>query len=98
MTIDRAALERELAELEARAEMLRGVLEEPPSQQDVAYPEIVVPLTGENGNAFAILGRVLNALRRAGVDEHQRDAFHTEATSGDYDHLIQTVMEWVSVY
>ena len=61
------------------------------------YPEIEVRLTGENGNAFAILGRVSATLRRAGVEKAERDAFYTEATSGDYDHLLQTVTKWVTV-
>ena len=59
------------------------------------YPEIVVPLTGEDGNAFAILGRVNRALQQAGVSPAERDAFRQEATSKDYDHLLQTVMRWV---
>ena len=61
------------------------------------YPDVIVPLVGEDGNAFAILGRVEKALRRAGVDRDERQAFQNEATSGDYDHLLRTVMEWVLV-
>ena len=34
---------------------------------EVRYPEVEVVLIGEDGNAYAILGRVLRALRRAGV-------------------------------
>jgi hypothetical protein len=58
----------------------------------VRYPEVQVGLVGEDGNAFAILGRVRIALRRAGVDESDVQAFLREATAGDYDYLIQTVM------
>lgn len=61
------------------------------------YPGIVVELVGQDGNAFAILGRVTKALRRANVPEGMVKAFYAEATSGNYDHLLQTVMEWVSV-
>ena len=52
---------------------------------EVRYPEVEVVLIGEDGNAYAILGRVLRALRRAGVSKEERDAFVKEATSGDYD-------------
>lgn len=62
----------------------------------VKYPEVNVRLVGEDGNAFAILGRVQHALRRAGVDKAEVDRFHTEATSGDYDNLLRTVLAWVS--
>ena len=61
------------------------------------YPHIEVTLVGEDGNAFAILGRVMQALRRNKVSKEEIDAFKTEATSGDYDNLLQTVMRWVTV-
>jgi len=60
------------------------------------YPKIRVKLIGTNGNAFAILGRVQAALKKAKVEEH--DLFLKEAMSGDYDHLLATCMEWVTVY
>jgi len=59
------------------------------------YPDIQVKLVGEDGNAFAIMGRVKKALSRGGVDKVEQDAFLAECMSGDYDHLLQTVMEWV---
>lgn len=62
----------------------------------IRYPHVNVPLVGEDGNAFAILGRVARALRRAGVDKAEIDAFRDEATSGDYDNLLRTVLTWVS--
>jgi hypothetical protein len=61
------------------------------------YPHIMVQLTNADGNAYAILGRVLQALRRAEVPEDARQAFQREATSGNYDHLLQVVMRWVTV-
>jgi hypothetical protein len=64
---------------------------------DVRHPEVTVQLSGEDGNAMAIMGRVSRALRRAGCDQKELDAFYTEATSGDYDHLLQTCMRWVVV-
>ena len=59
------------------------------------YPEIQVQLSGQDGNAFAILGRTAAALRQAGVPQEEIDSFFAEATSGDYDHLLQTTMAWV---
>jgi len=64
---------------------------------DCKYPEIKVRLVGEDGNAFAILGRVSGAMRKAGVSKEERDQFFAEAMSGDYDHLLQTCMKWVNV-
>jgi hypothetical protein len=60
------------------------------------HPEVRVRLVGEDGNAFSILGRVRAALRRAEVPQEEVEAFMREATSEDYDRLIQTVLAWVS--
>lgn len=60
------------------------------------YPEITVQLVGMDGNAFSILGRVHKALIRGGVSEVETSLFMKEATSGDYDNLLQTVMRWVN--
>ena len=61
------------------------------------YPNIVVQLTGEDGNAFAVLGRVQSAMRKAGLDINLVSQFLREAMKGDYDHLLNTVQEWVTV-
>ena len=67
----------------------------PEDPQQPRYPDVQVQLTGEDGNAFAILGRTAGALRRAGVPQEEIDEYLAEATSADYDHLLQTTMGWV---
>lgn len=37
------------------------------------------------------------AMRQAGLSQEERDAFYAEATSGNYDHLLATCMEWFEV-
>lgn len=59
--------------------------------------DIDVQLSGEDGNAFAIMGRVQSALRRAGATKEQLDEYYKESTSGDYDHLLRTACAWVNV-
>jgi len=54
-------------------------------------------LTGQDGNAFSILGHVKNALIRAGADKEYVDKFITEATSVDYDHLLAVSMKYADV-
>ena len=60
----------------------------------MAITDVRVRLVGEDGNAVAIIGRVMKALKRGGhgalVDE-----FIEEATSGDYNHLLETVLKYV---
>ncbi len=55
----------------------------------------VVKLVGEDGNAFAILGRVSKALRRAGMPE-KAEEYLARATAGDYDHLLAVTLEYVT--
>lgn len=61
------------------------------------YPQIKVRFTGQNGNAFNLLGIMQNALRKAKIPKEEIDAIMAEATSGDYDHLLQTCMKFVDV-
>ena len=56
-----------------------------------------VKLVGEDGNAFSIMGRVKKALMLAGADKDYIDRYLSEATSGDYDHLLVVSMEYVNV-
>lgn len=61
------------------------------------YPDIEVTLTGTNGNAFAVMGEVRRALKAAKVPKEEIDKFFAEATSGDYNDLLVTCMNWVTV-
>jgi len=56
-----------------------------------------VKLVGEDGNAFAIMGRVKKALIRSGADKEYIDKYVHEATSIDYDHLLVVSMRYVDV-
>ena len=58
---------------------------------------VSVQLTGNNGNAFAILGAVQKALKRAGAPQSDIDEFMEQASSGDYNNLLNVAMEWVDV-
>ena len=57
---------------------------------------IKVKLVGEDGNAFAIIGRVCRALREGGRAD-LIESFKQEATSGSFDQLLQTVMAYCEV-
>jgi hypothetical protein len=61
------------------------------------YPEIKVQLTGQDGNAFAIMGAVSRELRKAGVSKDEINEYTKQSMSGDYDNLLRTAMEWVEV-
>ena len=54
-------------------------------------------LSGMDGNAFMILGAATRAMKKAGLSEKYRDKYRIEATSGDYDHLLQVTMTYCEV-
>ena len=59
------------------------------------YPDIEVQLSGEDGNAFFIIGRVRKAMRKAGLPDETIESFTAEATNGNYDNVLATVMRYV---
>jgi hypothetical protein len=58
--------------------------------------KIKVKLVGTDGNAFAIIGKVREALKKGGHADLASE-FTKEAMSGDYDHVLQTCFEYVDV-
>lgn len=57
---------------------------------------IKVKLTGTDGNAFALMGKVCAALRKGKHDDLVKE-FQKEAMSGDYNHLLSTCCDYVEV-
>lgn len=68
------------------------------NQVECRYPQIKVQLSGEDGNVFAIIGRVSGALRRAGIPEQERSEFTSKCFSaGSYYEVINICTEFVTV-
>ena len=61
------------------------------------FPDVIVQLSGVDGNVFAILGAVRLAMRRGNLPEEAIRAFLEEAKASDYDHALQTVMRTINV-
>lgn len=61
------------------------------------YQNISVQLTGQDGNAFAIMAKVSSALRKESISENEIEQYLAESMSGDYDALLRTAMSWVNV-
>lgn len=64
---------------------------------EAKYPNVTVQLSGMDGNAFAILARIQKEMRRNKISREEINTFVEEATSWDYDNLLQTCMKWVNV-
>jgi hypothetical protein len=54
-------------------------------------------LIGLDGNAFLILSRARTSAVRAGWTGEEIDRMMEEAKSGNYDHLLQTMMKYFDV-
>lgn len=50
-------------------------------------------LIGQDGNAYALLAHFKRQAKRAGWTEEEIKAKRDEATSGDYDHLLSTLID-----
>ena len=58
---------------------------------------IEVQLSGNDGNAFAVMAAVRNALKRAGATDAEISLYQQESMSGDYDNLLRVANQWVEV-
>jgi hypothetical protein len=64
---------------------------------ETEIPKPTVELIGHDGNAFLIMGRVRDALKKAGAPTVVLDKYRKQSTSGDYDNLLRVAMEYVEV-
>ena len=55
-------------------------------------------LIGTDGNVFALLGRVGNTLRTAGMPDKAKECQERVFSCGSYDEALQIMMEYVEVY
>jgi hypothetical protein len=62
------------------------------------YPDVRVQISGEDGNIYAIGGRVGKALGRAGVPRREiNELYQSLSSAKSYDEALQVVMDWVEV-
>ena len=54
--------------------------------------KVKMKLVGLDGNAFSILGAFQKEARKQGWDSSSIKSVIDEATSGDYDHLLRTII------
>jgi hypothetical protein len=73
-----------------------GILVASQIGEKIMATDIKVKITGEDGNAFAILGKVSKALKKGGY-YGLASSYREEAMSGDYNNLIRVTMKYVDV-
>lgn len=62
-------------------------------EQTEKKKRVKLKLVGLDGNAFALIGAFTKAARAQGWTKAEIDAVRDECMSGDYDHLLMTLMD-----
>ncbi len=58
--------------------------------------KIDLDLVGIDGNAFAIMGAFQKQARKESWTQEEIKVVLDKAKSGDYDHLLQTIMSYIN--
>lgn len=74
------------------------VVADPPPEPQKPSLQPRVKLIGHDGNAFAIMGTVCEALRKAGASAETIRHYRRESMSGDYANLLATAMKYCDVH
>lgn len=65
---------------------------------EIRFPDVIVQLTGQDGNVFFLAGQVSRSLRNAGATKADVDEFvHEVMTAENYDAALRVMMRWVTV-
>ncbi|OMI07732.1 hypothetical protein BVL54_19760 [Bacillus paralicheniformis] len=59
--------------------------------------DIVVKLSGEDGDAYTLMSIVLKELHKHGASMQDLEEFRLQCMAGDFDHTLKTIMRWVKV-
>lgn len=63
----------------------------------VRYPDVHVQLTGQDGNAFALIGQAFKAIRQQVGPEAAAEFSNAAIESESYDGLLAFIMQTVNV-
>lgn len=68
-----------------------------PSPSNPTYPDVTVQLTGQDGNAFMVIGLIDRALRKQVSPEAAKTFTHEAMEQPSYDHLLRYAASTVNV-
>jgi hypothetical protein len=57
----------------------------------------IVKLVGTNGNSVALIAKARESLRKSGMSSQEIKEFVDDAMSGDYDHVLRTIMKYCEI-
>ena len=59
------------------------------------FESVHLDITGKDGNAFVIMGVVLDCLRQAGYSKNELDKIRDDMISGDYENLCNIAQKYI---
>lgn len=62
----------------------------------ITTKKVILRLEGLDGNAFSLMGAFSREARRQGWNKDEINAVLQECMSGDYDHLLCTLMDYTN--
>lgn len=69
-----------------------------PKLSPMGKPRPKCKLTGTDGNVFAVMGHVKQALKKAGYTSDEQGRYVTDMMlCGSYDEVLRKTMDWVDV-
>ena len=60
----------------------------------ITEKKVAMSLVGLDGNAFSLMGAFSREARKQGWTKEEIDAVMNECMSGDYNHLLSTLMDY----
>jgi hypothetical protein len=63
----------------------------------IRFPDVHVQLTGTDGNTFFLMGRVAQALKRAGHADAVDKFIEAVTSSQSYEEALGVMTDWVDV-
>lgn len=68
------------------------------ARQNEAAPKPACKLVGTDGNVFSIIGRVKQALKKAGQDDRASEFVKRAFAAGSYDEVLALCTDYVDVH
>ena len=60
--------------------------------------EIVIDLTGPDGNGFVLVGKAMNLAKQLSYSTEKKDKLRKSLTAGDYENLVKVFDEHFGEY
>lgn len=61
------------------------------------FSNVVIDISGPQGNAYCILGTIYQVLHNAGYSKEEIDKIQKDMTSSNYEHLVDVAAKYITI-